>query len=183
MKFSLIMTAILLPICLGYVMADKKEQYHPSNAEQLANSTLAKTAQIIKNKYKLKPSGDGAAMAGGSIKGLFLSFDTRNQCTKEDLRRLLIECVQELLIQINTNESIQPFIVSRPFPIENIQIIIYNQDDKGNEAYAPLISTAEISHGFLTCRTVDSNDTFKFKNEFKETYEDALQILRNQRLD
>ncbi len=65
----------------------------------------------------------------------------------------------------------------RPFTIENIQIIIYNHDKNGREVYDPEISTAEISQGILSYQTADSNDTFKYKNEFTETYEEALKAI------
>ena len=43
--------------------------------------------------------------------------------------------------------------------------------------YDPEILTAEISQAILTYRTIESKDNFKLKNEFKESYEDALKII------
>jgi len=93
------------------------------------------------------------------------------------LRRLLIESANELLKQVTENEEIQQFLRERPFTIKNVQIIIYNHDKKGREVYDPGIATAEISEGVLTYRTVDSADTFKFKQQFQESYEEALKAL------
>ena len=74
-------------------------------------------------------------------------------------------------------EEIQKFLKERPFTIKNIQIIIYNYDKEGREVYDPGIATAQISEGVLTYRTVDSTDTFKFKQQFEESYEEALKAL------
>ena len=113
-------------------------------------------------------------MPGGSIQELTLCFDTKDHLTKDDLRILLIKSAQELLYQINMNLDIQKFLKMRPFAIESIQIVIYNHDKNRREVYDPEISTAEISQGILNYQTVDSNDTFKYKNEFTETYDEAL---------
>ena len=162
---------ILLLSCIGC------ENYHPSQAEQLVNSTLAKAAEVIKKKYKIKPCGQGAAMPGGPIQKLALCFDTKDQFAKEELRKLLMQSAQELLSQINENSDIQPFLKTRPFTIENVEIIIYNHDKNGRGLRDPDISTARISQGQLIYRTIDPDDSFKLKNQFEESYEDALKAL------
>jgi hypothetical protein len=176
MKATISLLVALL-IFVGFIMNDTKNEYHPSRGEQLVNSTLAKSARIIKDKYNLRPSGEGAAMPGGPIQEFTLCFDTKSPQAKEELRRLLIESANELLKQVTENEEIQQFLRERPFTIKNVQIIIYNHDKKGREVYDPGIATAEISEGVLTYRTVDSADTFKFKQQFQESYEEALKAL------
>lgn len=158
-------------------MSSKQPNYQLSKGEQLVNSVLAKTAKIIKSKFGLKPSGEGAAMPGGPIQKLALCFDTNYPHTKEQLRELLIKSANELLNEVNENEEIQKFLKERPFTIKNIQIIIYNHDKEGREVYDPGIATAQISKGVLTYRTVDSTDTFKFKQQFEESYGEALKAL------
>ena len=127
------MKQILLLICFsliftGFIMSPTNQDNHPSRAEQLVNSTLAKTSEIIQKKYNIKPSGAGAAMPGGPIQELTLCFDTKYPYNKAELRKLLIHTAKELLYQINTNNEIHQFLKIKPFTIRNIQIIIYNQD-------------------------------------------------------
>lgn len=154
------------------------QEYHPSKGEQLVNSILAKTAKIIKNKYNLQPSGSGAAMPGGPIRKLALCFDTNYPLTKEQLRKFLVKIANELVNQVNENSEIQEFLKDRPFTIKNVQIIIYNCDKEGGEVYDPQIATAQISQEKLDYRTVDLQDTFKYKNIFTETYQEALHTLK-----
>lgn len=174
MKFSIVL--ITLIIFTGFIMANK-QQYYPSKGEQLVNSILAKTAKIIEKKYNIKPSGEGAAMPGGSIQGLTLCFDTNFIHTKEQLRELLIISAKELLRQVDENNDIQEFLKERPFTIKNIQIIIYNHDKDGKEIYDPNISGAQIAQGVLTFRTVDKSDIFRFKNQFEESYDEASKAI------
>ena len=57
-----IIFAIIIAVSLfftGFIISGTHQNYHPSNAEQLVNNILAKTAEIIKRKYKMQPSGEG----------------------------------------------------------------------------------------------------------------------------
>lgn len=151
-----------------------------SRGEQLVNITLAKSAKIIQTKFNLRPSGTGAAMPGGPIQGLTLCFDTNFPLTKDQLRELLIKSARELLIQVTENSEIQQYLKHPPFVLENVQIILYNLEKDGREVYDPGISTAEIDEGILTFRSVDPDDTFKYKNTYTETYKEALEKIKKQ---
>jgi hypothetical protein len=176
LRFTIILVITLL-IFAGFVIKITQQQYYPSRGEQLVNSVLANTAKIIKDKYNLKPCGAGAAMPGGPIQELVLCCDTKYPNSKEKLRELLIKLADELLNQVKENEEIQKYLKEPPFSIKNIQIIIYNHDKEGRQVYEPGIATAQISRGVLTCRTVDSSDTLQFKQQFEESYEEALKAL------
>ena len=79
------------------------------------NQILADAAKIIQDKYCLHPSGAGAAMPGGPIRELELTLDTKKPCTKEELRKLLIETAHVLLNQVTQNEEVQQFIYEKSF--------------------------------------------------------------------
>jgi hypothetical protein len=172
--FSIVSSFILF---IGYFMNSSHQNYHLSQGEQLVNITLADSAKLIKQKYNIKPCGSGASMPGGPIRELFLAFSTKHHYTKEELRRLLIDSAHELLNSVVENDNIQPFLKERPFTIKNIQIIIYNTDKNGRTVYDPGISTAEISEGRLDYTTTDASNTFQYKDQFEESYEEALDIL------
>lgn len=177
MRFTIILLITLL-IFTGFVMRKNQQQeFHPSKGEQLVNATLASAAKIINKKYDIKPCGSGAAMPGGPIQELTLCFDTKHPYTKGQLRELLIKSAKELLNQINENNEIQEFLKERPFTIKNVEIIIYNHDENGRGLCDPKISTARISQAVLIYRTVDPQDSFKYKNEYEESYEEALKTL------
>lgn len=179
MKFFLfaLLFYLICDIPTGYTMSDTKDHSHISRAEQLVNSILIKSAHAIEKKYSLKLSGEGSAMPEGIIDELTLAFDARGSFNKEFLRKILINAAQHLLNAINSDKEINFFLKTPPFKIENIQIIIYVYDSSGRSIYDPFISVAEIANGTLIYQTVDPMDTYKFKNEFKESYEEALQAL------
>ena len=177
MKSIVLASILTLLIFTGFVMTGNKQEYHLSKGEQLVNSLLAKAAKIIKDKYNIKPSGVGVAMPGGPIQEVTLCFDTKHPYTKEELRELLIKSSAELLRQVNENKEIQEFLKEKPFTIKNIEIIIYNHDVNGFGLKDPQISVANISQGRLNYSTIDPEDSFKYKNEYEESYEEALKAL------
>ena len=121
MKIIFISLVTLL-IFTSFIMRDKQPEYYPSKGEQLINSTLAKAAKLIQEKYNIRPSGVGVAMPGGPIQEVTLCFDTKCPNTKEQLRQLLLKTAQELLGQINNNNELQEFIKNPPFTIKNARI-------------------------------------------------------------
>ncbi|WP_213158335.1 hypothetical protein [Parachlamydia sp. AcF125] len=151
-----------------------REEHHPYEAEKFVSCILAKTAEIIQKKYNLKSCGQGATMPGGHIQEVRLCFDTKYPFTKEELRKILIESASTLLKGINENKEIQKFIKVKPFSVKNVEITIYNHDQKGRGLHDPQISIARISQGDLIYRTMDPHDSFKSKSQFEESYEEAL---------
>lgn len=182
MKIIWILLAILL-FCMIFITDNKLKNPYSSKGDELINNILTRTAKIIKKKYHLNPCGIGVAMPGGPIQEVTLCFDTAFPKTIEQLRELLIQVAEETLTQISSSEELQKFIKPSFFTIKNVEIIIYNRDIDGREVYDPGISTSELSQGILTYQTVDISNTFEYKQEFTETYEEGLKIIQNLKLN
>lgn len=116
-------------------------------------------------------------MPGGPIQGLALCFNTKKPYTKQQLRELVIKSAHELLKQVSEDKEIHSLIKEPPFNIKNIQIIIYNHDKNGRSLRDPEISNVQILQGVLNYATIDPEDSFRYKNEFDESYEDALKTI------
>jgi hypothetical protein len=151
-----------------------------SKAEQSVNQILYETSSSINKKYKLNTGGTIVSMPRGNIKSLGLSFDSRQNLSKEQMRKLLIQLSGEFLHKINTNEDIQPYLTKRPFTLENIQIQIFNHDEHGNWTSDPEIGIGRVSQGGISYSTYKPNNEYGYKNNFKETYEEALKLIREQ---
>lgn len=165
-------------IITGFVMLrNENQQYYPSRGEELINEILNNSAEAIYKKYDTKPCGVGLAMPGGPIRKATLCFNTRYPYNKTELRKFLVEFSSDLLHGIRQNDEIQEFLARRPFTINNVEIIIYNNGKDGREIYDPQISVARISSGILIYRTKDIDDKYKLNNEYRESYEEALKLL------
>lgn len=180
MKISFIAIFLLSATILSSFALIKKNEFVPPFLMEgnLVNEVLSKSSKIIEMKHQVRKIGQGSAMPEGIIKELVLSFATDETLTKNCLRKLLIEFAQVVVTQVQLNSDIQPYLIKTPFTIENVQIIIYNYDKKGFEPFDPEISTAEISDSKLTYRTIGKENIYQFKNQFEETYEEALKAIQ-----
>lgn len=175
MKFFLLFAISFLSFFWDLLMP---ESFKPSKAEIFIGETFSNAENNIKKKYpNIHTCGSGISMPGGPIRELTLCFQTKGPLTKEYLRKLLVECANELLNQINSHEDSQQFLIQYPFKIENVQIIIYNNGKNGENVFDPEICIASMTNGILTYKTDDPETKYKFKNIFSETYEEALEIL------
>lgn len=180
MKIFLILGFSLLSFFADLLMPKYESPHYKT--EYFVNETLANTRKIINAKYPdIRPCGTGISMPGGPVRELGLYFTTKGPFTKEFIRQLTIEFAQELLYQINSNEEFRSHLIKYPFTIENVQIIIYNHDKNGGRVYDPEIGVADLTAGVLTYNTYDPESEYcKYKNEFNETYEEALELLKKE---
>ncbi len=146
--------------------------YQPlSKGEKLVNKTLNDSAIFLKNKFNIRPCGEGASMPGGPIRNLSLCFTVTGPLPKEQLKKILIDCAQHLMQQVNENKDIQPFLEHAPFTIKDIQIILYVYDKDRRDLYDPLITTAQISDSIFSFRT-NEKGRLSFKNCYDEPYQE-----------
>jgi hypothetical protein len=146
--------------------------------EKLANQILAKLAKQLTSKYHLRVVGDSAAMPGGVINELGLIFDIYRALTKEEIREILVGCVEAFLQEINSNEEIRPHLKVFPFTAKNVSISlgIYQADRK--EIYDPGISSAWASNGKIRYNTKNKHQKYGYKNEYRESFEEAEQLVK-----
>ncbi|PJD97249.1 MAG: hypothetical protein CK425_03795 [Parachlamydia sp.] len=170
---------ILLSVIIAFFSLFSRE-IDQNNPAEIAGEILERTATFANKRYPLHTCGTIMGMPNGNVQVLGLCFQAKTLLSRDQLRSLTIKCATELIQQINSNEHIQRFLVKRPFTMQEVQIIIYNKDKNGDEPHDPLIATAQISKGILTFRTTDPKHTYTYNNRFKETYEEAVEIINSQ---
>jgi hypothetical protein len=158
------------------------EDKHLTKADRLVGQILSQTAKSVDKKYKISACGTGISMPGGIVKEMGLAFDADQKFSKDQLRILLLQISEELLQNINSNVEIQPFLVKKPFTIENVEIIIYNKDN-GRFIYDPEIAVAAIDSGQVVYHTNDPENKFDYKNSYDESYQEALEIVQKGELE
>ena len=107
-----------------------------------------------------------------------LSFQIRGSLSKERLRIIIIDCVEEFLTLINANEQLRPHLKNYPFTTKEIEIEIFVVDATGRNVYDPEIMLASSYSGKIWYETVDKDAKFGYKTSTSEDYETALKIVR-----
>ena len=166
---------LYLVLCLFFIGASNP--YDEKKHAKIFYGTLGKVSKLIQKKYKITPIGSGGKAFGGPITQFSLSFNIRAPLSREDLRKILINSSKDFLSIVNSEKEVQPYLVPKPFKLENIKIIIFNYDKTGRDVFDPLITVAKISDGILSFRSMDPEKEYTVKNYYNETYEEALKLV------
>ncbi|WP_068466630.1 hypothetical protein [Candidatus Protochlamydia phocaeensis] len=150
-----------------------------SEGGKLCYGLIKKSGKRIGQKYGLSPSGIGAGGVYG-LRLMILDFNRYGEpLTQEEARRLIIACAEEFLTDINSDEPLRPFLLDYPFSPNNISMAIINYDSNGKQIFSPYIGAVALSGGMIMYLT-NIPEQLAYKDEFTETYEEALEKLKQE---
>jgi len=176
------MVKILLPLIIGIFVifclwGGKMVAKDFSVSEEVADPLISKIAKRLGKKYNIHPAGAGVSSPDGIVEHFGISFQLNRSLTKEEAREILVSCVGELLILINEDKKIRPYLRNFPFKIKNVSIYIFMTNRDGSDIYDPAIRIASSSHGKLSYDTKDKNQPYGYKSTTTESYEEALKAI------
>jgi hypothetical protein len=148
-----------------------------SEDEEFANQVQKKAAMNIKKETGLIPFGSGGQMMD-QIKMLHLAFICHQPINIEKGRELALKASEELLLQINSEEKIRPFLNNFPFEPQNIIIELYIQKADGHSFGGEILSVVFVNEGIIKYKIDDPNSN-QLLTIFEEKYEEALQKLND----
>ena len=169
---------VALFIVYGFGNKSTSQQYIRAEYVVIVDQITADVAAKLANRYNMRVIGIGGGLAGG-VNRLGLSFQIRGPLSKEQLRAIIVDCVEEYLLPINTNERLRPSLKNYPFTADQIEIEIFIVDESGRKVHDPEIMLAANYNGILKYRTVDKDAKFGYKSSTEEDYEEALKIVRD----
>ena len=143
---------------------------------EMAGKIRSEIAQMLAKRYNMKIFGISGGMAD-CVNMLGLDFQIQGPLPKEQLRRILIESVHELLEAVNSNQQIRPFLKNYPFTEKEIITTLFVIDKNRENVFDPEILVASSYHGRLIFNTKDKAVKYGYKQEIKEDYETALKIV------
>lgn len=148
-------------------------------ADEIKDEVEAKMIERYK-KYQLAVTSDTGGMAGG-VNLIGLSFRVTGPLSKEELRVVFVDSVEMFLTMLNENEEIRPFLKNYPYTIDGIDNTIFVFDKNGDKLFYPNISIVGNVRGKVKYVTNDKENQYKYKTEEKESYEEALKIVKENR--
>ena len=166
--FIFILMTFLLPSCSN--MPD----YIPPRYVVVANEILKEMEDKLSQQYHMRVISNKAGLMK-NVNLLGLGFQIRGPLTQEQLRVILVGCVEAFLSAVNSNEEIRPHLKTYPYTAKGINIGIFIIDSNGRGGSDPYIGVAQAYRGTLDYKTIDR--TNGHKATVSETYEEAVQIL------
>lgn len=146
---------------------------------KMVHKAVYNVARTLNNRYQLHYIGLSEAGDKEHYKKIGLDFEMFRIISKDEGRKILIDCVEELLKEINSNPQLQPYLQPSPFTVANIEIAIFVRHPDGKAAYHPDLGILTVRGGIIRYSTdiPEMRHKFGFYTEEKESYEDALKIV------
>jgi hypothetical protein len=152
------------------------KHYIPERYEILSEEIVCKTGKKLSNKYQMRTIGTTFELME-RVNLLCLSFQIQGPLSREQLRVIVVGCVEEFLATVNANKEIRPYLCVYPFPAECIEVSIFVVDAKGRELYDPDIGVASEINGAVEYLITDNLNRYKYKSISSESYDEALNIV------
>jgi hypothetical protein len=166
--FSIIILAALCFMCLFMNKTPDREK--------IADKITAITAKEIDKKLGLKCIGTGGGMMY-DVESLFMAFVSKKPFEIDSGRKLIVECIQTYLKNVNSSEKIRPFLHNYPFDIRNIKISIHGPSTLEDSKYISLVTI----RGKKISYEKDMGEDKLLETLFEETFEEALKIVEAER--
>ena len=174
--FLMCLFGCLTNCCEAYVKTP--EQILAEQTDVAADKVICSFIKKVKKKYDFLVVGTGGG--GPGDKGLNLlsvDFESYQKMGIPEARKILVDCVQEFLIEINASEELKQYLAVYPFTAKNIGVLIQFTDKKRPIYMSPpSLAVARIDKEKLAY-IINIVETDRLERIKEETYEEALQIL------
>jgi hypothetical protein len=120
------------------------EEKHVHNIINRFNSTQERQ----RNLYAV---GIGSSIPE-NVEKFIIRFKSQEYLTQDQARNLMVHCANDLLISINSDREVRPYLHHYPFTSEDIDIMICFVDDHDQLLQYPFIGLVSIADGKIhTC--------------------------------
>ena len=144
----------------------------------IADEISKNVADKLSKKHQMVLVGNSKGMMK-SVNLIGLIFEIHHRLDRINSRQMILDCAEEFLSAINSNEEIRPFLKNYPFTTKNLQLSIISVNPKGGYFYDPDITVVSIDESdYITFRTEEPSNPNSYKNRYKELYSEALSALK-----
>lgn len=158
------------------------EQKHIKLSDRIVGEYL----EEVKNKYDLHCVANGGGFLD-KVNEIVIYFSATGPKTEVELREILVMITEDLLERYNRDEKIRPYLKNYPFTSANLSMGVTLKDNQ-QKSITNLGDSIDLLWGVFQN---NGNISFVIENEDKpylqevhqETYEEALEIVKNQKPD
>jgi hypothetical protein len=134
----------------------------------------------FKKKYDLNFMGISEAADEGKYKIVGMELNCKKILSKDEGRRLLLQCAQDTLDALNSYPQFRQYMINYPFTGKNIIVHIYSKPPKNFDVYHPDIAVFLFYNDILSYKTNSPQNSFEYFTKEKETLEEAKKIVASQ---
>jgi len=175
----------IILLCIGFatfsLSMGRNMDQEPSVHDKALYGFIAKMGNELGKKYKMSPIGPGGGATPEGIWLMSLSFEKNGDpLTEEEARKLIIHCVDDFLLAVNSDDKLKPFLKNYPFTSKNLDLTIFSYDKDHILHYFPSIAVVTNVEGKIGFFTEDPSVKHGYHTKKYETYEESVAILKNE---
>lgn len=173
--------SILVALCIAFIGCSSNNSQDPyiTKEDIVIDKILNNYAMWVEKEYQIYPIGTAVGMPNGILRTMGVHFQSYKIMSKQEAREIVINSSQKLLSMINAEPLLQNCLITSPFEIKNIVMRIFISDAEGYDTvYDPNLGIIELHNGYL--EYVILNESHEYVSEVEESYEEAVEALKNQ---
>jgi hypothetical protein len=153
-----------------------------SEKAKMMHKAVYNASKTLNARHQMRYIGISEAGDKNHYKEVGMFFEIFRVVSKEESRKIMIDCVEELLREINSNPQLLPHLQPSPFTAANIEIAFYIYHPDGKRAYHPDLGSLSLNEGVIRYSTdiPEMQYKFGFYTQEKESYEAASKIVHSE---
>ncbi|WP_044882040.1 hypothetical protein [Neochlamydia sp. EPS4] len=178
-KISILIFITLIAVLSSCALSLLNSYEEPEQAK-FVGDILNNVSKKLQKKYSMRTIGTGIGMPDGVVTMLALSFEKTGPLSREEGRRIIVDCVQEMLQIINTHERIRPHLKNYPFTPSDIEIAIFLKDPLGYNIFYPHFGALSSTNAQIDYMFTASENPKRYLKIEEEKFEEALEMVQNE---
>jgi hypothetical protein len=150
-----------------------------SSSSKMGHKIASEVGKELSAKYGLHYAGISEKGTKEKYEILGLELYCKRRLSKDEGRRLLLQCSQEALEAFNSYPQFRQYMINYPFTGKNIIIHIYSQPIK--KSFHPDIAVFLFFDNTLSYKTKSPQNRFEYFSVVEETIEEAKRIIASQK--
>src|ERR1700733_737299 len=146
----------------------------------IAHRLMCRVSDVLESRYQLRYAGCTEAGDKSGYNKIGLLFNKFGKMNKDEGRKTIIDCVNVLLNEINSDPKLQPFLINKPFTINNVRIVIIVFTSEGKDIFYPDIRVFSAFGGKINYSTKSPDHKYNYYTREEETLEEAMRIIEAQ---
>lgn len=178
MKYYIYYLSVFL---FTFISCNKEENYYSYGMNFLEHTDkYEKENNLVLNLYGINTNWSKNYPSWNNIHLFRTTFYCIENLNLEQTRKKIIHATQEFLFLINSNKSLKPFLYKYPFTYNELHFIIIFNKKNGDYVDKNFISKCTLNDGTINYYTTSNPKELAFDRIHKETYEEALEILKRE---
>lgn len=166
-------------ICLSPLTGIQMQASEPFPYDVIARNIMIKASKRLAEKHSLRFCGVSGGMMG-CVKLMGVTYQLNRSMDKIEARAVIVDCIQEILEDINQNEPVRKYLQVYPFDANHLDVSIFFGTANYGNLYYPDLKVVSAYRGKISYATKDPAIEFGYKTEEVESFEEAVKIVQSQ---